>query len=156
MTIANIMSLISNEMGFLILEVSIILLLLYLIYLGRIIKRSMEKRYLLGDSHPIWKSFQEVEAICQNLSRNLEERKEIAKQLIIQMDERIERLHSMIEKIDEAEHFLSKGGKGKDLEGRILGMAETGCDVSDIARELQKSKGEIQLTLDLEKFRQSL
>jgi hypothetical protein len=33
-------------------------------------------------------------------------------------------------------------------------MAEAGYEVAEIARQLQLSKGEVQLTLDLKRFRQ--
>jgi len=90
---------------------------------------------------------QESEAICQNLSRNLEEKKEITKSLISQLDEKIQSLQAILRKMSEEDAFPS--------QEKILEMAEAGCGISDIARQLRLPQGEIQLTLDLQKYRQS-
>ncbi len=90
---------------------------------------------------------QESEALCQNLSRNLEEKKEITKSLITQLDEKIQSLQALLRKVSEEGAFPS--------QEKILEMAEAGCGISDIARQLRLPQGEIQLTLDLQRYRQS-
>ncbi len=90
---------------------------------------------------------QESEAICQNLSRNLEEKKEITKSLISQLDEKIQSLQVTLRKMTEENAFPS--------QEKILEMAEAGCGISEIARQLRLPQGEVQLTLDLQRYRQS-
>jgi hypothetical protein len=153
MNFANLIYLTNVEMGLIFIEGSVLLsfFIIYL-YLKKRLKRPSSKENLLETSHPLRKWVQESETICQGLSRNLEEKKEIAKRLIAQLEEKIQSLDSMMKRMEEEVSSLSgKAGK-KDLSPRIHEMAEAGCDVSDIARELHLSKGEVQLALDLKRY----
>jgi hypothetical protein len=108
---------------------------------------SVEERQPPLGAGPLNEWVQASESICQDLSRNLEEKKEITKRLIAQLDEKIQSLQAMLKKVDEGDAFPP--------QEKIVEMAEAGCDISDIARQLRLSQGEIQLTLDLQKYRQS-
>jgi hypothetical protein len=149
MNMANFINLTNVEMGLIIVEGSIVLSLLYL---RRILTRSVGKSQPFSDSHQFREWVQESEAICQDLSRHLEERKEIAKRLIAQLDAKIEGLQSMLKKVDERFSGPSQNDMKKDLGHQIFEMAQAGSDVSEIARKLQISKGEVQLALDLKRY----
>jgi hypothetical protein len=155
MNLSNFFNLTNIEMGLILMGGALILsLFIILICLRQILRqRKSEKRHLM-DSHQMKKWVQESEVICQSLSRNLEEKKEIANRLVRQLEMKIESLDLMIKKIEGEISSLSEGAKKKDLTFRILEMTEDGRDVSDIARDLHLSKGEVQLALDLEKYRQ--
>jgi hypothetical protein len=153
MNLANLFNLTNVEMGFIFVEISI-LLSVYLTYryFKRITAHRVDKRHPLLDSNQLKKCLQESEAVCQGLSRNLKEKREIAQQLIEQLDAKIEILESLLKRADREGLSLSQGVKEKNLEAQILEMAEAGVDISDIARQLQISKGEVQLTLDLKRY----
>jgi DNA-binding NarL/FixJ family response regulator len=108
---------------------------------------SLEAMHTPLDSDQLKEWVQESEVICQDLSRNLEEKKEITKRLIAQLDERVQTLQTLLKKMDEEGAFPS--------QEKIVEMAEAGCGISEIARQLRLPQGEIQLTLDLQKYRQS-
>ena len=154
MNLSNLMNLSHMELGLIFIEAS---LLLSFFILLRHLKRIGGRR---GDSkHPLWNSDQfrqwsrESETICQDLSKNLEEKKEIAKRLIAELDERIRQLELLLGHLEE-ETSSPPDRKRKDLVGQIHEMAEAGWDVQEIAKQLRLSKGEVQLTLDLKRYRQ--
>jgi cell division protein YceG involved in septum cleavage len=154
MNLANLLNLSNVEMGLIMVEGSVLLsLFIILICFWRVLRQRRNEKPL-KDSYQMKKWVLESEVICKSLSRNLEEKKEIANQLILQLEKKIKSLDVMIKKIEGEISSLSEGGKKKDLTLRILEMAENGRDVSDIARDLHLSKGEVQLALDLEKYRQ--
>ena len=153
MNLANLFNLTNVEMGFIFVEISI-LFSVYLTYryFKRITGHRVDEKHPLLDSDQLKKCLQESEALCQGLSRNLKEKREIVQQLIEQLDAKIEILESLLKRVDEEGLSLSQGVKEKNLEAQILEMAEAGVDISDIARQLQISKGEVQLTLDLKRY----
>lgn len=152
--LANLMNLTNVEMGLILVEGSILLSsLIVVIYLKRINARLARKTRPLLNSNSLKEWVHESDAICQSLSKNLEEKKEIAKQLIAQLDKKIQNLQNLLEDINER-GSLSHDGRKKDLDVQIFHLAEAGHDIPDIARRLQVSKGEVQLTLDLKRLHQ--
>ena len=167
MNLANLLNLTNVEMGLIFVGGGVVLsFLMTCVYLRTILRCSYMSLVLLKrpvsvspaatlaeqrqpplDSDQLKEWVQESEAICQNLSRNLEEKKEITKHLIAQLDERVQSLQAMLKKMNEEDAFPS--------QEKIVEMAEAGCGISDIARQLRLPQGEIQLTLDLQKYRQS-
>jgi hypothetical protein len=94
----------------------------------------------------------ESELICETLSKNLQEKRKIAKRLIAQLDGKIDHMNQLLGKLNEKEPHPSEEGKSKDLYPLIIEMADSGCHVPQIARWLRISEGEVQLVLDLKKF----
>jgi len=94
----------------------------------------------------------ESESICETLSENLEERRRIAKRLVAQLDGKIEEMNDLLNKLDKKEPPAPEKGKSKDVHSLITKMVDSGCPVSQIARRLRISEGEVQLVLDLRKF----
>jgi len=153
MNLANLINLTNVEMGLIFVEISIFFSLCVMVYyFKRLTAPSPNEKHPLLDSNQLKQWLQESEAVCQGLSKNLKEKREIAQQLIEQLNGKIEILESLSKRVDEEGLSLSQGVKEKNLEARILEMAEAGVDISDIARQLQISKGEVQLTLDLKRY----
>jgi hypothetical protein len=153
MNLANLMQLTNVEMGLIVVEVSILfsLCLMYRL-LKRMRSQRVDEKHPHLDSNQLKTWLQESEAVCEGFSKNLKEKREIAQQLIGQLDRKIELLGSQLKKLDEGGISISQGIKGKNLEAQILQMAQAGVDISDIARQLKISKGEVQLTLDLKRY----
>jgi len=155
MNLANLLNLTNVEMGLMLIEGSLLLAFFILfISMKRTICRSFNRSHPSMDSNQFKEWIRESDAICGTLSKNLEEKKEIAHRLINQLDERIQTLQIFLKKIDKETGFLSRDGKSKDLDGQILEMAEAGYEVSDIAQRLHLPKGEVQLKLDLKRYSQ--
>ena len=153
MNLANLVNLTNVEMGLIFVEISILFsLCLTYHYFRRMTAPSAGEKHPLLDSNQLKKWLQESETVCQGLSTNLKEKREIAQQLIEQLDGKIEILKSLLQRAEEEGLSLSQGTKGKNLEAQILEMAEAGVDISDIARQFRISKGEVQLTLDLKRY----
>ena len=68
-----------------------------------------------------------------------------------QLDQKIQTLQISLKMAEEEDPLRHKV---KDPDSRIYEMADGGCDVPDIARRLGLSQGEVQLTLDLKRYRQ--
>ena len=153
MNLANVLHLTNLEMGFIIVEGSI--LVAFFLLLKSIRKTS---RFAADPattrSDPMKEWVQESEALCENLTRNLEEKKKIAERLVSQLDEKIRALQAVLGKMDQGGSVGFQEGGKKELDGQISEMARAGYDVSEIARQLQLTKGEVQLTLDLIRYRQ--
>jgi hypothetical protein len=94
----------------------------------------------------------EAEAICENLSKNLQEKRKLAKRLMGQLDAKIERMGQLVERANTEESLPREEVKNKELQPVIVEMADSGCPVSQIARWLRIPEGEVQLVLDLKKF----
>ena len=94
----------------------------------------------------------ESESICENLSKNLQEKRKIAKRLIAQLDGRIEQMNQILKRLDEKETPASDEATCKDLQPLIIEMSDSGCTVSQIARWMRIPEGQVQLVLDLRKF----
>jgi len=153
MSFANHINLTNMEIGLIIVEGSVLLsLFISLICFRRMVGQWRNPHHSLSDSDSLREWVRESEAICQGLSRNLEEKREIVKRLIGQLEEKIRSLDSMAKRVEEEMSSISPKAEKTDMSARIHEMAEAGCDVSDIARELRLSKGEVQLALDLRKY----
>lgn len=155
MNLSNLFNLTNIEMGLVLIGVSLLLSLsINLICLRQILHhRGSEKRSRM-DADRLKRWLIESETICQGLSHNLEEKREIADQLVRKLEKKIEHLDLMIKKIEDELSSLSERKMEGDLIPRIIEMAKAGCQISEIARDLNLSKGEVQLALDLEKYRQ--
>lgn len=173
MNVANLLNLTNSEMGILLLMGGVALsFFVQRRYLKRIVALSEgalaparedalpaaagEPLLLRPDQISRW--LEESEAICQQFSRNIEEKKETARNLIAQLDERIGRLQALQKAVTghEVQELPPIDPERADLQDQISEMARAGCDPSDIARRLGRPQGEIQLALDLEKYRQTV
>jgi hypothetical protein len=94
----------------------------------------------------------ESESICETLTKNLQEKRKIAKRLVTQLDGKIGQMNELLTKVNEKEPSPPEEVKRKDIHPLIIEMADSGCPVSQIARWLRVSEGEVQLILDLKKF----
>jgi hypothetical protein len=153
MNLANFINLTNMELGLILVEASIIgLAFVMLRYFrrNRNLLSNQRKNPILSDR--LMDLSRESEAVCQSLADNLEEKKEIANRLMTRLDERIRTLQALLG--NEAENSSLPQEKAKPLDAEICKMAEAGYEVAEIARQLQLSKGEVQLTLDLKRFRQ--
>ena len=156
MNLATLMNLTNVELSLILVEGSVLLsLFIMIIYFKRIMARSMGKRNSLLDPKQFSRWVKESEALCEGFTRNLEEKKEIHKRLITQLDGKIQVLQTMLVKTNP-EDSPRDPIKKKDLDVQIVEMSQTGYDVSDIAQQLQLSMGEVQLALDLNNYRQSI
>jgi len=148
MSFANLMNLTNIEMGMVVVEGSIILsLFIVLLCVRRVGNRVKGVPRPSNESVKGW--VREFGGLCQNLGTNLEEKREITLQLISQLDERIHTLRSLLKKVDEKSVSPKNG-----VDAEIAKMAEAGLDITQIARKLGLSKGEVQLTLDLKRYGQ--
>lgn len=155
MSFSNLFNLTNMEMGLVLIGISLLLSLsINLTWLRQILlQRRREKRSQM-DSDRLKRWLIESEMICQGLFRNLEEKREIADQLVRKLEKKIETLNLMIKKMEGELSSLSERGVKGDLPSRIIEMAKAGRPILEIARDLNLSKGEVQLALDLEKYRQ--
>ena len=152
MNFLNLWHLTNMEMGLIMIEISVLLsLFIPLIYFRRNLNRWMGRWDPPVGSVRIREWAQESEIICRELSKNLEEKKEIIKRLMAQLDQKIQTLQISLKMAEEEDPLRHKV---KDPDSRIYEMADEGCDVPDIARLLGLSQGEVQLTLDLKRYRQ--
>ncbi len=153
------MNLTALEIGLILVEGSILVSFLVLILFVRrrinpALVRKMRKGPLKSsttswDWNRLQRLLRETESISQNLSRNLEEKKEIARRLLEGLDSRLERLQKGINSSPQG-----KGPVIEEMEGPdpVLRMAAAGLGVADMSRRLGRSREEIQLILDLQKW----
>ncbi len=94
----------------------------------------------------------ESESICESLSKNLQEKRKIAKRLIAQLDGKIEQMNQILKRLDEKETLTSDETKSKDLQPLIIEMSDSGCNVSQIARWMRIPEAQVEFVLDLRKF----
>ena len=138
------------------LESGLILLVLVLagglIYLRCRGVRSTETRGHSIEFEGLKEWVKESELICETLSKNLQEKRKIAKRLMAQLDGKLAEMNDLLSRIDEKGPLPSEEVKGRDVHSVIVEMAESGCHVSQIARWLKIPEGEVQLVLDLKKF----
>ena len=153
------MNLTALEIGLILVEGSILVSFLVLIlYVRRSMNPALVRKMRKGslrhspaswDWNRLQNLLKETESISQNLSRTLEEKKEIARRLLDALDSRMERLQETVNS--------SPQGKGSVVEERespdpVLKMAAAGWGVADMSRRLGRSREEIQLILDLQKW----
>ena len=138
------------------LESGLILLVLVLagglIYLRCRGVRSTEPRGHSIEFEGLKEWVKESELICETLSKNLQEKRKIAKRLMAQLDGKLAEMNDLLSRIDEKRPLPSEEIKSRDVHSVIVEMAESGCHVSQIARWLKIPEGEVQLVLDLKKF----
>jgi len=152
---AYFMNFINVETGLIVIEGTLLLsLLITLISMRRILTRSVSKESTVPDSDQIREWVRESEAICQGLSKNLEEKKAIVSRLMAQLDEKIQSFEILLKEGEREGRTVSPDGKGRDLGDQVCDLIKTGCDVSEISRRLHLSKGEVELILDLKRYGQ--
>jgi hypothetical protein len=94
----------------------------------------------------------ETELLSQDLSKNLEEKREITRRLLETLDIKMIYLESLIHQVKEKEKMKPMLVGEEENRESILEMALSGCGVADIAKRLGRSKEEIQLILDVSKL----
>src|SRR5512136_527391 len=86
MNLANLVNLTNAEMGLICVEGTVVLTFLLLMrYIRQGLQRSAGKRPASLHSNSVSDWVRESEKICENLSKNLEEKKEIADRLVMQL-----------------------------------------------------------------------
>jgi hypothetical protein len=148
MSLSNIIHLTSLEMGLILL----VILFAAMLVLSRRPATRPEKPGQVIEFEGLKEWVKESESLCETLSKNLQEKRKIGKRLIGQLDTKIEQMNQLLEKLNEKETSPGQEVKSKDLYPVIIEMADSGCHVSQIARWLKISEGEVQLVLDLKKF----
>jgi hypothetical protein len=89
----------------------------------------------------------ETEILSRELSRNLEEKKEITRRLLEKLDLKTARLETLLRQAKEKAQ--APPAREEENPASILELARAGLGVPDIARRLGRSKEEIQLTLEV-------
>ncbi|MGQ9646419.1 MAG: DUF6115 domain-containing protein [Thermodesulfobacteriota bacterium] len=141
------------ETGVLVIEATLLFsVLIVLVSMRRMLTRSLTKTSGLRDSDQIREWARESEAICQELSKNLEEKRAIVRRLIAQMDKKIQTFEILLRKSEGNERTLSQDGNGGDLGDQVSDLVKKGFDISEISRRLRLSKGEIELILNLKRY----
>ncbi|MBM4333014.1 MAG: hypothetical protein FJ117_17670 [Deltaproteobacteria bacterium] len=156
------MNLTNMEIGLIVVEGSILIsFLIAILYMKRALNAVYAKRvrplsYASKSSPPdlerVNELLKESESITLTLSRNLEEKREIAKRLMETLDEKIKRLEMLLLKPEERDSSPIPNPDGQERNDPILQMAQAGCGVADIARRLGLAKEEVQLIIDLRKI----
>jgi hypothetical protein len=150
MNFANLMNLTNPELGLAIVEGTLLVsFVITLVTVKRMIPRKQERNRVPSGQLKQW--VRESEAICQNLAKNLEEKREIAKRLIAQLDEKIQNLQSLAGQLDEKNSPIPEGLKS-DLGTQVLALSKAGHEIPEIARRLSLSKGEVELVLNLKRY----
>jgi hypothetical protein len=133
--------------GWMVVEGTILCSVLFLVlYIRKVFKR------MGRNADPVWNPaglegwLAESKSLCETLSRNLEEKKEITRGLVRQLDAKIDGFNESLTRIEERE------GGIKELYPQVVEMAQKGCDAAQIARWFKLSRGEIQLILDLQSY----
>ena len=146
------------EMGLILVEGSILLcFLLTFLYLRRRINPVWTKRVKNsgnGKNVPVdlarfQELLRETELLSRELSKNLEEKKEITRRLLERLDMKMMKLETLMRQVKEKEKTPPLPAREEENPNSILEMSRAGCGVSDIARRLGRSKEEIQLILDV-------
>ena len=94
----------------------------------------------------------ETELLSRELSKNLEEKKEITRRLLERLDMKMMHLETLMKQVKEKEKTQPLPVREEENPSSILEMSRAGCGISDIARRLGRSKEEIQLVLDVTKL----
>jgi hypothetical protein len=103
------------------------------------------------DIKKISQVLKDAESLSANLSRNLEEKREIVKQLMGSLDSRIHALHHLWAETEGKLATASLKAGAIDESAKMIEMALAGHGVPDIAKRLGISQEEVQLSLDLRK-----
>jgi hypothetical protein len=151
--LANLFNLSSVEMGLILLGSTLSLFLLnILIFSISILARRNRKKHPLLDSNQLKTLMEEAESVCHAFSKNLEEKREIAKRLLEQLERKIQGLDCLLHELGENGNGSDRPFREKEDFRQIFEMAEAGCDITEIARKLSLSRGEVQFVLGLRKY----
>ena len=131
---------------------TLIILLLIVFFFTRALRKGKNKKRSIWTSDQLMKWARESEILCLSLSKNLEEKKEISKRLMEQLDEKLQSLNSRLGGIEEKKKSIPEGLKEGDAYGRVVKMVEAGYKFPEIVRSLKLPKGEVQLILDLKQY----
>lgn len=156
------MNLTNVEMGLIFIEGSVLAsLILTLLFVRKAMNLVYAKRarpFFLGgknsptDTGKLETLLKESAWISENLSKNLEEKKEIVRRLSAMLDGKIRSLSHLLEKAAPGGNPFSPDSSGSDRHHLVSEMALSGCGVPDIAKRLGFSKEEVQLILDMKKM----
>lgn len=91
----------------------------------------------------------ETEALSRELSKTLEEKKEITRRLLERLDLKMMHLETLMTQVKEKEKSQAGPVRKEDPPASILELARSGLGIADIAGRLGCSKEEIQLVLDM-------
>lgn len=91
----------------------------------------------------------ETEALSRELSKTLEEKKEITRRLLERLDLKMMHLETLMIQVKEKEKSQAAPGGKENHPVSILELARAGLGIADIAGRLGCSKEEIQLVLDM-------
>jgi len=116
--------------------------------------RGAAKRAHSSNPDPQEQWLKESESLCLNFSKHLEEKREIGRRLMEQLDEKIRKIEGLLAQMDKRHDSLVRGLDEGDRQAQVLEMAEAGFDASEIARRSCLPKGEVQLILDLKRYHQ--
>jgi hypothetical protein len=156
------MNLTNVEMGLIFVEgsilVSLVITLLFVRKAMNLVYAKRARPFYYGqntspmDTGKLEALLKESAWISQDLSKNLEEKKEIIRKLSALLDGKIRNLHHLLGKTAPEENPFPPDSSGSDRHQLVSEMALSGCGVPDIARRLGFSKEEVQLILDLKKM----
>jgi hypothetical protein len=133
---------------------NLVLLLLIVFFFTRALRKGKNKKPSIWTSDQLIKWARESEILCLSLSKNLEEKKEITKRLMEQLDEKLLSLNSRLAGIEEKKKPILEGLREGDPYGKVVKMVEAGYKFPEIVRSLKLPKGEVQLILDLKQYSQ--
>ena len=131
---------------------TLIILLLIVFFFTRALRKGKNKKRAIWTSDQLMKWARESEILCLSLSKNLEEKKEISKRLMEQLDEKLQSLNSRLGGIEEKKKSIPEELKEGDPYGKVIKMVEAGYKFPEIVRSLKLPKGEVQLILDLKQY----
>jgi hypothetical protein len=151
------------EIGLILVELSILIsLLILLFWIHRSIRSlpplaaegvSGGRRIRTGEMEKLGQLLRESQSISRQLSKNIEEKKEITQRVLKGLDERIQALGREFQRADHRpEVFASSRYSEKDVYTRALEMSSAGANPTEIARALRLPKGEAQLIYDLQRY----
>lgn len=112
------------------------------------------------------KIIEETGAISQEFESNLEKRQNLLQQITVKLDQRIQEAQSLcnrleqlsrmnIEKLPDQKHSPINGQGSRPHhtdQNRVLLLAKKGLNASEIAKNLKRPVGEIELILNLQKI----
>jgi len=152
------MNLTNFEIGLILVEGSILLsFLLTFLYLRKRVSPDWARRVKNpggGKGAPVdlirfQELLRETEILSRELSKNLEEKKEITRRLLERLDLKMAHLETLMRQVKEKEKTPAFPAREGENPASILELAGAGLGVSDIARRLGRSKEEVQLVLDV-------
>jgi hypothetical protein len=152
MSWANQLNLTNVELGLMLVGGAVLFGFLALfLYLRRTLPKGLQKKPPALDSARLGEWVRESDAICQNLSKNLEEKRAIADRLIAQLDQRIRSLQVLGNGSSRPETLPAKESRN-EVDEDVCALSKAGYDVPEIARSLGLPKGQVELILDLKRY----